>query len=363
MSGEPTRCPAGRRTHEMSGGPTGMARGRGACTLCAMMRRTLLHASFLLVSAVALPSCSKEAGSAGTTRTIAVIPKGTSHEFWKAIHAGANKAGKAKGVEILWKGPSGEGNRDDQIKVVEDVVSRGVAGIVIAPLDDKALAPPLEEAKRQGIPVVVIDSDVSWPGRVSYVATDNEKGGRLGAERLGTLLGGKGKILMMRYAEGSASTTQRESGFLAEMKAKFANVEIVSDNQFGGATAESSQKVAENLLGRFPDLQGIFCPNESTTMGMLRALQDSGRAGKVSFVGFDASSKLIEGMKNGEIHGLVIQNPVAMGEIGVNTILAHLDKQPVEPLIDTGVVVATKENMEEPAVKALLAPDIDSWLR
>ncbi len=296
-------------------------------------------------------------------KVIAVIPKGTSHEFWKSIHAGANKAGKDLGADILWKGPSGEGNRDDQIKVVEDCVSRGVAGIVIAPLDDKALKTPLEEAKREGIPVVVIDSDVQWDGRVSYIATDNLKGGKLGAKRLGDVLSGKGKVLMMRYAEGSASTTLREKGFLEEMKASFPDITIVSDNQFGGATLESSQRTAENLLGRFSELDGIFCPNESTTMGMLLALRSAGRAGKVKFVGFDASQKLIDAMKAKEIEGLVIQNPFAMGEIGVKTILDHIAGKSVEKIIDTGVVVATPQNMDDKGVKELLAPDLSIWLK
>lgn len=322
-----------------------------------MNRRTLLAAALLAVLAVTA-ACSKKSGT-----VIAVIPKGTSHEFWKSIHAGARKAGKERGVEILWKGPSGELNRDDQIKVVEDMISRGVAGIVIAPLDDKALAPPLAEAKKQGIPVVVVDSDVAWPDRASYVATDNERGGRLAAERLGTLIGGKGKVLMMRYAEGSASTTQRESGFLAELKDKFPGCEIVSENQYAGASVESAQKVAENLIGRFTDLDGIFCPNESATMGMLRALQDAGRAGKVKFVGFDASSKLLEGMRQNQIHGLVIQNPFAMGEIGVNAVLDAIAKKPVNAVIDTGVSVATPENMDDAEMKALLSPDLDAWLK
>lgn len=324
-----------------------------------MNRRRLLLASLSVVS-ISL-ACSKSVDDGRPV--IAVIPKGTAHEFWKSIHAGARKAGAERGVEILWKGPTGEGNRDDQIKVVEDMISRGVEGIVIAPLDDKALAPPLSEARKQGIPVVIVDSDVDWPDRASYVATDNERGGRLAARRLGELLGGKGKVLMMRYAEGSASTTQRESGFLAELKAQFPSCEVVSENQYAGANVEGAQEVAENLLGRFPELDGIFCPNESTTMGMLRALQDSGRAGKVQFVGFDSSTKLLEGMRNDQIHGLVIQNPFAMGEIGVNTVLDVIAGKSVSAVIDTGVSVATKENMDEPTIRALLAPDLDAWLK
>ncbi len=324
-------------------------------------RRGLILISALLLAG----ACSKSDGTspAGGSMRIAVIPKGTSHEFWKTIHAGAEKAASELGIEVIWKGPPGEGAREDQIKIVEDFVSRGVSGIVIAPLDDKALAAPLEEAKKAGIPVVVIDSDVNWPGRASYVATDNTQGGRMAAQRLGSLLSGKGKVLMLRYAEGSASTTQRESGFLDELKAKFPNIEIVSDNQFGGARMETAQQASENLLQRFPELDGIFCPNESTTMGMLRALQDSGRAGKVKFVGFDASSKLLEAMRQDQIHGLVIQNPFAMGELGVRTVVKAKKGEAVSATIDTGVEVATKENMDEAEIKALLAPDLAKWLK
>lgn len=319
--------------------------------------RSALCALFLALGAL---GCARE--KAAPVR-IAVIPKGTTHEFWKSIHAGANKAAADAGVEVIWKGPQREDDRDEQIKVVEDFVSRGVSGIVIAPMDNQALAAPLEDARRQGIPVVVIDSDVQWPGRVSYVATDNEKGGALGARRLGQILGGTGKVLLLRYLEGSASTMAREKGFLDTLAREFPGIEVVSSNQYGGAGTESAYKVAENLLVSFPQLDGVFCPNESTTFGMLRALEDAGRAGKLRFVGFDASAKLVEALGSGTIDGLVVQNPFAMGEVGVKTLLAHRDGKQVDAVIDTGVVMATPENRRDPAVAALLAPDLSTWLK
>jgi ribose transport system substrate-binding protein len=325
-----------------------------------------------LLAVVLLAACDCEStddgpgtgggGAEEQQRIVAVIPKGTTHEFWKSVHAGANKAGRELGVEILWQGPVREDDRSAQIDVVEGMITRGVVGIVLAPLDDTALARPAEEARRQDIPVVIIDSGIQWDGRVSFVATDNRRGGSLAAERLGELLGGTGKVLVMRYQEGSASTMEREAGFLETMAESFPGVEIVSSNQYGGATTESAYQKAENLLVSFTDVQGIFTPNESTTFGMLRALQDGGRAGEVKFVGFDSSEKLVEALRDGHIHGLVLQNPFRMGELGVRTLVAHLDGEAVEPRIDTGVTIATRENMDEQEIRELLSPDLDRWL-
>lgn len=307
---------------------------------------------------------SDKAALSAEPRAIAVIPKGTTHEFWKSVHAGANKAGKELGVRIVWKGPVREDDRDEQIKVVENFVASHISALVLAPLDDKALVPAASEAKREGIPVVIMDSDIQWDGRVSFVATDNRQGGAVAARRLGKLLAdkGKAKVLVLRYQEGSASTAQRELGFIETLKAEFPGIELVSSNQYGGATTESAYKTSENLLVQWKELDGVFCPNESTTFGMLRALQDAKRAGQVKFVGFDSSEKLVEALRRGELQGLVLQNPMRMGELAVRAAVAKLDGKPVEARVDTGVQLATPETMDEPAIKALLAPDLAQWL-
>jgi ribose transport system substrate-binding protein len=296
-------------------------------------------------------------------RRIAVIPKGTTHEFWKAVHAGANKASQQLGVEIIWKGPVREDDRAEQIKVVENFIASRVDGIVLAPLDDTALISPSKDAVREKIPVVIIDSDLQWDGRLSFVATDNYRGGVAAARRLGELLKGRGKVILLRYLEGSASTMKREEGFLDTIKKDFPNMDVVSSNQYGGVTTESAYATAENLLVKFGEVNGVFCPNESTTFGMLRALQDGGRAKKVTFVGFDSSVKLVEALRQGELQGLVLQNPFLMGDLGVRTLVASLDGSKVASRVDTGVVVATPQNMDDPDIRALLAPDLAQWLK
>ena len=319
--------------------------------------------SAVLGLALVFPACGKkpsEASAPGGAKalSIAVIPKGTTHEFWKSIHAGAARAARELGVEIIWKGPQKEDDRAQQITVVEDFVSRGVDGIVLAPLDDRALMRPVRDAVREKIPVVIIDSALQGSEHISYVSTDNYKGGVLAARRLGELLGGKGRIFLIRYQEGSASTVQREAGFYDTITKEFPAIVLLVQDQYAGATTETAYQLAENLISRFPDVEGVFAPNESSTFGTLRALQESRLAGKVVFVGFDSSPKLIQGLRDGHIQGLVLQNPDKMGYLGVKTIVAHLRGETVEKVIDTGVVLATLENMDAPEIRALLSPDL-----
>ncbi len=211
-----------------------------------------------------------------------VIPKGTTHEFWQSVHAGASKAAEELGdVEILWQGPSREDDRTEQIKLVQNAVASGVDGIVLAPLDARALVEPVEQAIAKGIAVVIIDSALESDKVASFVATDNYRGGVLAAQRLGGLLGGEGRIILLRYAVGSASTEEREKGFVETMKKEFPRVVFVSDDQYAGATSDLAQQKAQNLLTRFKGrFDGVFCPNESSAVGMLRALEGAGLLAK-----------------------------------------------------------------------------------
>jgi ribose transport system substrate-binding protein len=320
---------------------------------------------FAVCLAVLAASCGR--GRQPGKMTVAVIPKGTTHEFWKSIHAGAVKAGRELGVKIIWQGPLKEDDRDKQIEVVENMITLGVKGIVLAPLDDAALRVPVANAVRTGIPVVIIDSNLKGDKHVSFVATDNRVGGYKGGKHLARLLGEQGKVVMLRYAEGSASTMNREQGFLDAMR-EHPGIEVVSANQYGGATTETAYRASENLLAPYKQegtlaIDGIFCVNESTTFGMLRALQDAGLAGQVKFVGFDSSEKLVQALRDGELHGLVLQDPMNMGYLGVKTMVRHLRGETVDARIDTGSAVATRENMQDPDMQRLLSPDFEKWLQ
>jgi len=304
----------------------------------------------------AAPGRPQAAEPAQRRYTIAVIPKGTTHVFWKSVEAGAKKAGEELGVEVVWKGPLKESDRAQQIQVMQQFVSQGVDGIALAPLDFKALVRPVQAAAGQGIPVVIFDSALEGqPGRdfVSYVATNNELGGRLGGQRLAEVLGGAGRVVLLRYMVGSASTEERERGFLDALS-KHAGIRVIVDNRYAGATAGEAKNQALNMLDQIRQADGIFCPNESSTLGMLLALRQEGLAGKVRFVGFDASPPLVKALAAGEIDALVVQNPRKMGYTAVATLVRHLDGQRVEPVIDTGVAVVTRQNMDDPDIKPLI---------
>ncbi len=302
------------------------------------------------------------------TLTIAVIPKGTTHEFWKSIHAGAVKAQReleAAGtpVRLFWKGPLREDDRDQQIQVVENFTTRGVSGIVLAPLDAQALIAPVRAARSAGIPTVVIDSALNSDAPAAAVMTDNFKGGQLAADHLATLLGGRGRILLLRYAVGSASTEAREAGFLDALK-KHPGLQLVSGDQYAGATRETAYQAAQNLLNRFgKDLGGVFCPCEPITITMTKALRELGQAGgRVKVVGFDAGTQSVADLKAGDVQGLIVQNPMQMGYLGVKTVVAKIRNQPVEAKVDTGITLVTPANQNDPAVLELLHPPLARYL-
>jgi ribose transport system substrate-binding protein len=325
-------------------------------------RNRALLGFFILLSA--LVSC-KGGGSSGKPR-IAVIPKGTTHEFWKSVHAGAVKASEELGVDITWKGPLREDDLKAQIDVVQSFTAQGVSGMVVAPLSDKGLVSAVHQAVATKIPVVIFDSDLQGQEHTSFVATDNFAAGQIAGREIVRLLGGKGSVVVLRYNEGSASTTNRENGFLDVVR-KTPGIKVVSDNQYGGATTETAFSTSENLLSATKAGEGgvdaIFCPNESTTFGMLLALEKTGIAGKVKFVGFDSSAKLVEGLKQGHIHGLVLQNPFKMGYLAVATLSRHLKGEKVEPRIDTGATLVTRENLDQPEIRELVMPDLKKWLK
>jgi ribose transport system substrate-binding protein len=301
--------------------------------------------------------------------TIAVIPKGTTHEFWKSVNAGAVKAqreltaGGTK-VDVIWKGPLREDDRDQQIQVVENFMARQASAIVLAPLDYQALVRPVHNAVRAKVPVVIIDSDLKSDEYVSFVATDNYKGGQLAGQQMGKLLGGTGNVILLRYAVGSASTEAREAGFLDVLKTNYPGIKLISSDQHAGATRELAYQVSQNLLNRFGrEVNGIFCPCEPPTIAMTKALRDLGLAGgKVKMVGFDAGSQSVLDMKNGDVQGLVVQNPLLMGYLGVVTAVKYLKGEKVDKRIDTGVVLVTPENMNEPQIKDLLYPPLSQYL-
>jgi ribose transport system substrate-binding protein len=324
---------------------------------------------FLLAALIAAAPAAVALAKEADTYTIAVIPKGTTHEYWKAVQAGTVKATRelaAAGitVKVIYKGPLKEDDREQQIQVVENFIGQRVDAIVISPLDRRALIAPLASAVEGHIPVITIDSALDSPLPVSYVATDNREGGRVAARTLAALVGPNGRVIMLRYSNGSASTEDREEGFLEVMKKDFPSIKLLSTDQHGGVTRDTAYSTAQNLLNRYGrDLDGVFACNQPTTAGMLLALRDAGQAGKIKFVGFDTGTELVTALKAGDITALLVQDPFRMGYLGVKNAVAVLRGQPVDKFVDTGVTVATRENLDQPAVHDLVNPPLDQYLK
>lgn len=324
-----------------------------------------LVAAAAVLGAMGQPDKKADSPSPARKLRIAVVPKGTTHDFWKSIHAGALKAGKELGdVEITFRGPEKEDDREQQVALVQNLISAKYDAIVLAPLDDRALVGPVKQAAAAKIPVVIIDSGLQakvGEDFVSFVATDNEKGGELAGKRLGEAMGGKGTALLLRYQEGSASTALREKGFVNAIS-QFKDIKLIDPKRYAGPTRASAQEAAENLLLANSKVDGVFCPNESSTFGMLLAMRGRGMTKKTKFVGFDSSDAMVDAMKKGEIDGLVLQSPIKMGYLGVKTAVEAIRGKKVDQRIDTGVVIVTKDNMDTPESKELLSPDLKSML-
>jgi ribose transport system substrate-binding protein len=308
---------------------------------------------------------SKESASTGVKKRdkplIAVVPKAVSHEFWKSVHAGAIHGAKAADVDIVWKGPITESDREGQINLVQDFVAQGVDGICLAPLDSQALLPVVQEAKAAGIPVLIFDSGLTGGegDTVSFVATDNYHGGEIAGRHLGKLLGGKGEVIVLRQVVGSQSAEQREQGCIDVLTKEFPEIEIISSGEYAGDTADKALVKSQQLLLSLGDkVDGVFTSSQHVATGMLRALEEAGLAGKVKFIGFDAGPELVAALGAGKMDGIVLQDPVRMAELSVTTLADHIRGKKVEPRVGTGETLATPENMNDPAVQKLLKPEL-----
>lgn len=285
---------------------------------------------------------------------IAVIPKGLAHQFWLTVKAGAEAAGAEAGARIIWQGPAKETEIVRQINIVQDMINRRVDAIVMAACDANALIPTIDQALKAGIPVITIDSGVESDLPLSFVATDNIAGARAAADALAELIGGEGKVGLIPFVAGAATSELRERGF-KEGLANHPGLTLASVLYCDSDVAKA-MNAAQDMMTSHPDLKGIFAANEAAAIGAAQAIKSAGKAGQVKLVAFDASEEEIAALKEGVIQALIVQSPFAMGKLGVQAALDAIAGRPVEKRIDTGVTVVTMENFHDPEVQALLYP-------
>ncbi len=288
---------------------------------------------------------------------IVFIPKSSDQDFWTFMRNGVEQGISETGnITLTWRGPSYNDDTDSQIKILQAYTRPTVDAIIIAPTDRIRLAEPIHKAAAVGIRMIVVDSAVDGSAHQNFVTTDNVAAGKLAAKRLAGLLNGKGKVAILRTVAGSASTDDRADGFIAYIKENAPAIEIVAD-EYGGGSQGKALRGATNLLERKSEIDGIFAVNESSSDGMLRALRNAGLAGKIRFVGFDATEFLVDGLAKNEIDGLVIQNPRQMGYRALKAAVSAIRSTPEkDKIIFTDTVIVTSENFRSPEMQKLLVP-------
>ena len=276
----------------------------------------ILIASAVLFSLGVYKKISGSGVSSSLAEVIAVIPKGTASMWWEVVRQGAVKAGEEYGYEIAWVGPEQETDREKQIQVVEDAIVKQSAAIVLGPNDGQALVRPVENIVAKGIPCVIIDSGVDTDVYDAFAATDNIAGGASAARRMGAALNGEGRVLVTQFVQNSSSTENRARGFRETLESEFPNIVIVSEQYTLGTVEDARQKTVD-MLTRFPNVDGLFAVNHTSSVGAFKAIESQGLAGKLTYIGFDSDPILVQGIENGSVEALIVQNPFEIGYRGV----------------------------------------------
>ena len=279
-------------------------------------------------------------------RVVAVIPKGTINMWWDVVRQGAVQAGEKYGVEIRWNGPEVETDREKQIQAVRDALVQNVDAVVLGPNDFKALVRPIEEVHEKGIPCVIIDSAADTSLYDAFAATDNIAGGADAARLLGKAMGGQGNVLLIKYVPNSASTDGRAQGFRDTLKKEFPDIVLQAEDYTDG-TVEGARQKASDLLTRFPQTTGVFAVNQPSAVGAYKAIQAHGLTGKVKYVGFDSDALLVQAIEDGSCAGLIVQDPLQIGFIGVETAVKLLNGETPARDIPVPSMVVTTENLAE----------------
>lgn len=325
-----------------------------------MERRSLIK---MMGAATAAASTSLIAGkaSAADKVSIALIPGLTADGFYVTMHHGAEAAAKAVGVKLIYQGAA-EWNASLQVPILDAIIAKKPHAILIAPNDKVQLIQPLKKAADAGIAIVCVDTfigtgvfqtgagDADFP--ISYVASDNVLGGRMAARALAKAIGEKGKVYVSNVKPGISTTDQREEGFKDEMK-KYAGVEVL-ETQFNDDDANKAAAQIQAVIGRVPDLAGVFGANLFSASGSANGVKQAGLGGKIKIAGFDAPESIVAQLKDGTFELTIAQHPAEIGYFGFMAAYAFVTGNPVPTAIGTGFSVMTKDNIDDPKINKYL---------
>ena len=299
---------------------------------------------------VVLAGCLLTVSCGRTERTksidIVLVAKALDSEWWQRVKAGAEEAARAApGVRLAVLAPEREINIDQQAAILEDQITKHVSAMAVAPAGVSEIVPLLDRAKAANIPVVIFDTDVDWPSKVSFVGADNRRAGRLAGEYMVKLLGGKGKVAVIRGILGIRTHDDRIAGF-RDAIATAPGIELVTVQPANSERA-LGMSVMENILTTHPDLKGVFATNDQMALGAMEAVAARNATGKVAVIGIDATKEAVTAVQKGNMAADVGMHPEALGRLSVETAIKAARGEAVEKTIDTGQTLVTKENATE----------------
>lgn len=319
-----------------------------------------LFALFMIVciSGTILIGCNSNKNDIGdmtdvTKPYIAVIAKGFQHKYWQTVRSGAEDAAKDLGVTITYEGPDTEAQIDKQVEMLDAALAKNPIAICLAALDSKAVVSGLEKAKSRNIPVVGFDSGVESETVVATAATDNKAAAALAADKLAEAIGKSGKIAMVVHDQVSTTGRARRDGFKNRIESAYPDIKIV-DVQYGEGDHTKSADAAKAIMTAHPDLKGIYGANEGSAIGVMLAVEELGKVGKIQVVGFDSGKKQVDSIRSGNMLGAVTQNPYQIGYKAVEAAYRASKGEAVEKTIDTGYEWYDKTNVDSDKIKKLL---------
>jgi ribose transport system substrate-binding protein len=298
---------------------------------------------FIALSAALVMCCG--CGSQTKTVNITLVAKALDSEWWQRVKAGAEAAAKAHpGVRLAVLAPDREVNIDQQVSILEDQITKRVAALVVAPAGAVEVVPVLDRAHAAGIPVVIFDTDVNWPSKVSFVGSDNRRAGQIAGEYIVKTLGGKGQVAVIRGILGVLTHEDRLAGFRDAISST-GGIHCVAVLP-GNSERALGMSVMEDLLTRYPDLLAVFATNDQMALGAVEAVAARNLQGKIAVVGIDATREAVRAVKAGRLAADVAMYPETLGRSAVEAAIKAARGEPVEKRIHTGQALVTRENAD-----------------
>jgi len=286
---------------------------------------------------------------------VAVIMKSYSGDFWKTVEMGALNAGKELGVRVTVEAPDTETNMEQQIKMIENAVTKGADALAISVLDTKAMIPAIEGAAAAGVKIITFNSMIDSKLPLTHVATDNWAAGELAGKALGEALGGVGKYAVLGAVQGVKNNRDRSDGAVDYIKKNYPGMELITirytDNDLNNALAITSDLITSN-----PDIKGFFSNNETTTIAVSIVLEEKKQIGAIKQIGFDATPQTIGALENGIISAIVTQVPYQMGYLAVSSAKDALGGKTIPAVTDTGVALVTLDNLYNEDIQKIINP-------